>query len=198
MSTLTDEELVALTQEGDDTAFNILTQRHINHVLNFVRQYTSKKEDAEDIVQNTFFKTWKHINSFKKDKKFKGWLFAIARNTALDHIKRRKSFSFTEMSGSGDESDDAIPFADTLSDPDPLPPEIFEHKEIAHELIATMDKLPPDYRTTLIMHYNEDMTFEEIAKIMKKPMNTVKSWHRRALIKVRELLISKNMDGKVR
>ncbi len=187
-----DEELAIQAQDGDDTAFNILSARHIKHIFNFVRQYIPKKEDAEDVVQNTFFKAWKHIKSFKKDKKFKGWLFAIARNTALDHIKKRRSFSFSEMNSTDEESGGDISFADTLTDPEPLPAEVFERKEIAKELTGVLDQLSPDYRATLIMHYNDEMTFEEIAVIFKKPMNTVKSWHRRALKKVRDLLRTDN------
>ena len=190
ISELSDEELAIQAQDGDDTAFNALTVRHIQHIFNFVRQYVPKKEDVEDVVQNTFFKAWKHIKSFKKDKKFKGWLFAIARNTALDHLKKKRSFSFSEMSSTDEDSGGEISFADTLGDPEPLPHEVFERKEIANELMGVLDQLSPDYRATLIMHYNDEMTFEEIATIFKKPMNTVKSWHRRALKKVRELMLT--------
>ena len=189
---LTDEALVELAKVGDDDAFNTIVNRHINHILNFVRQYAPQKEDAEDIVQNTFFKAWKHIGGFKKDKKFLTWLFTIARNTALDHIKRRHSFSFSEIDkweNAGGENE--ISFEDSLSDSEPLPSEVYERKEIATELLEVMDILSPDYRATLIMHYQDDMTFEEIALVMKKPMNTVKSWHRRAVTQIRRSLLDK-------
>ncbi len=182
----TDEELVELTKGGDDDAFTILVNRHVDHIYNFVRQYAKEKEDADDITQETFLKAWKHIKSFKKDKKFTTWLFTIARNSALDNIKKRRAFSFSVMDSHNSEDDAG--FADTLKDQEPLAPEIFEDKETAAELTKAMDTLPPDWKAVLVMHYTDDMTFEEIAVVLSKPMNTVKSWHHRAIIKIREIL----------
>ena len=199
----TDEELVELAKEGDSEAFNILVRRHVDHIYNFVRQYTTHKEDADDITQEAFFKAWKHIKSFKKGKKFTTWLFTIARNSALDNIKKRKAFSFSDMDafgqsgsagGSGGNSSENTGFAETLKDPEPLAPEIFERKELAHELTEAMDTLPPDWKAVLVMHYTDDMTFEEIAAVVSRPMNTIKSWHHRAVLKIRDILATHHKD----
>ncbi len=193
----TDEELVELTKDGDNQAFNILTERHVDHIYNFVRQYANPKEDADDITQDAFLKAWKHIKSFKKGKKFTTWLFTIARNSALDHIKKRRAFSFSQMdSFSGGDLDNTgdVSFTDTLKDPEPLSPEIFERKELAIELTKAMETLPEDWRAVLVMHYTDDMTFEEIATVISRPMNTVKSWHHRAIRKIRDILILHHND----
>ena len=193
MDKYTDEELVELTKTGDDESFGILTRRHVDHIYNFVRQYSYIKEDADDITQDTFLKAWKHIKSFKTGKKFTTWLFTIARNSALDHIKKRKAFSFSDMDSFGSESrtssssdGDKPSFAETLKDPELLSPEIFERKELSKELNGAMETLHPDWRAVLIMHYTDEMTFEEIAAVLTRPMTTVKSWHRRSLQKIRE------------
>jgi len=185
----TDEELVEMTKDGDDEAFGILTRRHIDHIYNFVRQYAPQREDADDITQESFMKAWKHIRSFKKGKKFTTWLFTIARNSALDHIKKRKAFSFSQM------DTEEMVFADTLKDEEPLPTAIFERKELAKELAEAMEDISPDWRAVLIMRYTDDMTFEEIATVLSRPMNTVKSWHHRAMNKIKETLISRSKDG---
>ena len=182
----TDEELIVKIKGGDDTAFRELMSRHIKHVFNFVLQYVHVREEAEDVTQDTFFKTWKNIGRFKDSMKFKPWLFTIARNTAYDFIKKKKAIPFSGMNG---DNDDDFDFTETLSDMEPLPSEIFARKELADEVDEILKILHPDHRAILLMHYREEMTFEEISKIIKKPMNTVKSWHRRSLIRIKDGLM---------
>ena len=184
---MTDEELAELCKTGDDTAFEELMRRYLKPIYAFTRQYTRLPEEAEDIAQDTFFKAWKYIKQFKSEKKFKPWLYTIARNTALDHIKKKKAVVFSAL----DDTENDLAFEDTLSDPEPLAPELFARAELAQELNEAMSVLHPDHRAVLIMHYHEDMTFEEIAETIDVPMNTVKSWHRRALVKVRKGLHQK-------
>ncbi len=198
----TDEILVELSKNGNNAAFNILVERHIDHIYNFVKQYCKENEDADDITQSSFIKAWKHIKSFKTGNKFTTWLFTIARNTALDHIKKRRSYSFSQMdifgsnsrSGNSNGDNGDMSFVDTLKDPEPLPSEVFQRNELAIELSLAMETLPQDWRAVLVMHYTDEMTFEDIAMVLGRPMNTVKSWHRRSLIKIREMLILHHND----
>lgn len=180
-----DEELIRASQAGEDTAFRELMMRYMGPIFNFSKQYSKTDEDAEDITQDTFYKAWRHIKRFDANKSFKPWLYAIARNTALDHIKRKRASSFSEL----DSGDTEIQFADTLEDNELAPDEIFERQELALEISESMKDLHPDHRAVLVMHYREELTFNEIADVMKKPMNTVKSWHRRALSKLRTTLM---------
>jgi len=183
-SAQTDEQLVALCKKGDELAFQDLMNRYVGQVFNFLRQYTRGSEDTEDIAQDTFFKAWRHIKKFETGRQFRPWLFTIARNTALDFIKKRKAVNFSDL----DDAETEISFADTLADPEPLPPEIFENAELANILSANLKLLHPDHVAVLTLHYREDMTFDEIAIVMNRPMNTVKSWHRRAVERLRDLL----------
>jgi len=177
----TDEELVEACKKRDDAAFQELMRRHIRPIFNFVRQYVKADEDVEDVVQDAFFKAWKHVRRFKAGKTFRPWLYAIARNTALDHLKKRRATAFSELDN--DETDQS--FADTLEDAEPLASELFERAESAVMLEPYLDALHPDHRSVLVMRYQEELSFGEIADIMDKPMNTVKSWHWRALVKLR-------------
>jgi len=178
----TDEELILLCKQGDDTAFTELMRRYIKPIYNFIRQYIKAEADAEDITQDALFKAWKHAKKFKAGNTFKSWIYTIARNTALDHLKKKKAIRFSEL----DNREDDTEFSDTLHDTEPLPPELFERKEIVEELRNVLTILHPDHRAIMLMYYHEDMTFEEISKTIDIPMNTVKSWHRRSLIKMRE------------
>ena len=180
----TDEALMLACKKGDDIAFQELMHRYISSVYNFADQYVRNKEDAEDIAQEAFFKTWRYVKRFKSGKKFKPWLFTIARNTALDYIKKKKPSLFSDF----DDQETGITFAETISDTEPLAPELFEQTELGAELSDALAVLHPEHRSVIVLRYHQQMTFEEIAEIVGKPMNTVKSWHRRALIRIRPLL----------
>jgi RNA polymerase sigma-70 factor (ECF subfamily) len=182
--TLSDSDLVEASKKGDDLAFKALMERHARSVFNFTRQYVKTEDDIEDVVQDAFFKVWRHIKRFKKGAAFKPWLFTIARNTALDHIKKRRAAVFSTL----DDAENDLTFADTIEDKEPLATELFERAELAAELDESMKDMHPDHRAVMIMHYREELTFDEIAGIMGKPMNTVKSWHHRAVMKIRGLL----------
>ncbi len=185
----TDEDLVRDAKTGDDHAFHILMSRYMQHIFNFVLQYVRIREEAEDVTQDAFFKAWKYINRFKDGMRFKPWLFTIARNTALDYLKKKKAVSFSEMDYADSDNENISVFAETIADEQPLPADIFARAELAEQLDQAMSILHPDHRAVLMMHYREDMTFEEIAETIKKPMNTVKSWHRRSLEKIQGSLV---------
>ncbi len=177
----TDEELALASTNGDDDAFDELTKRYLAHIYNFVRRYGGK-EDAADITQETFLKAWKHIKRFKEGASFKTWLFAIARNTAFDRLRKRKPSLFSDF----DPQEEGF-FEETIPDSELLE-ELFERKEEIELLERGLLTLAPDDRAILLFHYHDEFTFEEIARILKKPMNTVKSRHRRALLKLRDFL----------
>jgi len=182
----TDEELVKLCKQGNNTSFQELMQRYIKPVFNFTYQYVHSTSEAEDITQDTFFKSWKNIQKFKEGKTWKPWIFTIARNTALDYIKKKKPILFSEL----DNEQDNILFADTLEDTGSLADQIFEDTQNIKELIIATGKLRPEYHSVLMLHYYQELSFEEIATVMNKPMNTVKSWHNRALKIVKKSLES--------
>lgn len=187
----TDEQLAAEAMDGNEHAFKALMERYIRNVFNFSLHYARNAEDAEDIVQDAFFKVWKNLKRYSAERPFRPWLFTIVRNTALDHLKKRRSIRFSEF----DTPEEDMQFRDTLVDPEPLPPEIFENAEAASVLETALKELHPDRRAVLMLHYREEMTFEEIAVTMEKPMNTVKSWHRRALERIRPLLEKRLRDA---
>lgn len=185
---ISDETLVENIKKGDDAVFQELMRRYIGVIFNFVRQYAGNNEDAEDITQDSFFKVWKNLHRFKEGKTSKPWLFTIARNTAFDYIKKKRAITFSKL----DDADNETQFSDFLHDDEPLPDELFARAQTAEAMSSIQKELHPDYQSTLFMRYNENMTFNEIAEIMGKSINTVKSWHHRALQKLKELLLHQN------
>jgi RNA polymerase sigma-70 factor (ECF subfamily) len=180
-----EQTLIAEYLEGkSDEALAELIRRYIKPVYNFVYRFTgNNKEEAEDIAQETFFKMWRNLKKYRAGENFKTWLFTIARNTAYDHLRKKKNFVFSDFN-----TEDAL-FEDTLADTEPLADEIFTLTESKELLAQGMSELSPQFREVLILHYDHELTFDEIGKVLGEPLNTVKSRHRRAVEALRKILV---------
>lgn len=188
MPEVTDEQLVAEYLAGDEKALEILIARYLRPIYSFVYRYAGNGADAEDIAQEVFVKLWRHIKKFDQQKKFKTWLFSIAKNSALDFIKKKKTLTFSDFAWR-DEAGKGNLLLDTLADEALLPPAILEQDEMKQTISLAVAKLAAKYRLIISLHYHSQLTFQEIADSLGEPIDTVKSRHRRALIHLRKLLV---------
>lgn len=184
MQGMTDAELIAAHFAGDDAAFGVLLRRHLDGVYAFAARLLGDPRDADDIAQEAFVRAWKNLRKFDRARNFRTWLFAIAKNAALDHIKRKKAVPFSLF----DDEDGGNAVVDGLEDPTPLAPELLDRAGIAAELAAAMGKIPAAQRMVLWLHYNDHLTFREIGEALEAPLHTVKSRHRRGLMALKEIL----------
>lgn len=186
----TDEEIITRFQQGDQQAFKDLIDRYVTPLYNFTARIAGRN-DASDIVQEIFIKVWKNIGRFNPIKaSFKTWIFTISKNTATDFLRKKRSLLFSDIAdragGEKDTEDDTNFFADNIPDEQILPDVALEKLQEKKFLNNLLDQLKPDYREVLVLHYQEEMTFDEIGRILNKPLNTVKSQHRRAIIELRK------------
>ena len=181
----TSEELVASSLIGNDGDFALLVERHMPMVYRFAYRYLGNDDDASDIAQETFIRAWKHLKKFDTKRNFKTWILAIAKNASLDFIKKKKPILFSRIEANENDLDAFL--APHVEAPD-SPSEMFERKSDGAKLHEALEKLPLSYRTTLTLRYGEHLKFREIAEILKEPIDTVKSKHRRGLIFLRKLL----------
>jgi len=169
--------------EDKDKKIEQLIKEYTTPVYNFIAQILGYGSEAEDVTQETFIKVWKNWHKFDQTKNFKPWLFQIAKNTALDRWRRREPIrSFVVDSENGfDEKE-------TIADLAPTPFEqtiLAEQTEILKQAIA---KLPEIYRAVINLYYLNGFSLPEISEIWQESVDTVKSRHRRALIKLRQIL----------
>jgi len=184
MTNISDEVLIKNYFAGDEKALEALIERYLKPIYSFIYRYLGDVSEAEDATQETFIKAWRNLKKFNQEKNFKIWLFQIAKNTALDYLKKKKAIPFSEFENEKGENI----IVETLTDNSPLPAELFDKKQTAQMLNAAMEKLPPQYRMVLFLRYNDHFTFQEIADIFGEPLNTVKSRHRRAILLLKKLL----------
>jgi len=189
LSDSTDEEIVTLYKNGNLNVLKIIISRYISSLYNFTARLTNRN-DAGDIVQDAFIKAWKNIHHYDPQKaSFKTWIFTIAKNTATDFLRKKRNLLFSDMPTWGDESGkDENSFAENIPSEDLLPDAALQKLQDSQFLNKTLEKLRLDYQEVLILHYQEEMTFEEIGEILNKSLNTVKSQHRRAIIELRKML----------
>lgn len=182
-----DQELVARYMAGSESAFGELVQRHSRSVYTLVYNITRSAAETEDISAETFVKVWKNLKKYKKEQAFKPWLLTIARNTALDYLRKKKHVLFSDFENAAGQNY----FVDSLTDDEPSAFEEIIAKENREKILAALEKLSPSQREILQLRYGEDLTFEEIAEVLDKPMNTVKSQGRRALLALKALIAPK-------
>ncbi len=179
-----DKQLIFDYLVGDESALHELVRRYLKALYNFVYRLTNNTEDAEDITQEIFIKVWKNIKQYDQNYSVKTWLFAIARNTTIDWLRKKRDLVFSDFETSEGENI----LLDTLTDPMPLSDEIMARAEDKKFLDHALSKLPLMYREVIVLRYQDGLTFNEIGNVVGKPLDTVKSQHRRALIALRKLL----------
>jgi len=178
----TDLELIHNAQDGDEDAFKELLEKHLKHVYSFVYRLTGNGDESKDITQDTFVKVWKNLKKYKQDFRFNTWIINIARNTAIDYLRKNRPLIFSDF----DKEDELESFKDNLVDTEPLADELFEKEENKIILEKALANISIEKRTIILMHIYESLTFEEISSILKKPMNTIKSQYRRALTELKK------------
>lgn len=184
-----DKELVAEYLAGNEAVLPFLINRYIKIIYRFVFGLVLDESTAEDITQDVFIKVWKKFSSYNDKYPFKTWLFSIARNTTIDYFRKKKDIVFSKFDN--EEGDNFI--TDTLADDSPTAVDIFARLEDISIFNKAMAEIAPLYREVLILRYTNDLSIEEIAQILKRPVETVKSQHRRGILHLKEILIRNNL-----
>lgn len=181
---MNDAEKVTASLNGDEAAFDALVRAHMGAVYSFVFRFVGTSHDAEDITQETFFKAWRYLHSYSSaSSQFKTWLLRIARNTAIDHLRKKKTIPFSTF----DKEDGSNPMLDIPDDVDSAEEELARTHDM-REIEAALTTLPPNYRELLAAYYSTDTTLEELAFVLGESLNTVKSRHRRGLAALKKTL----------
>lgn len=178
-----DKELIADYLSGQEKALPYLINRHLKSVYRLIFTLVQDESVAEDLTQDIFIKVWKKLKSYNPKYSFKTWLFTIARNTTTDYLRKRKDLVFSDF----DDKEDNNVLLDTLTDEALLADEVFAQAQDLNKLREVLGKMPPLYKEVLILRYSNDLSQEEIAIILKRPIETVKSQHRRGLLHLKEL-----------
>lgn len=183
-----DKELILRFQQGDELAYVELVNRYRNRLINFVFRFVGTKEESEDIVQDTFVKLYEKKDYYRPINEFSTWIFTIASNLAKTELRKRKRRKTSSLSDLGLENKDFdVPVQDT-TDEETL-------DEFADSQIQdAIQSLQIHFRTALILRDIEELSYEEISKILDVPLGTIKSRINRARLQLQEKLKSVYKD----
>ena len=189
LSSLSDPAVVAQARVGSEAAYRELLTRYERPVFSLIFRMVRDRETAEDLAQETFIKVLNNLDRYSPEFKFSSWLFKIANNLTIDHLRRRRVDTIS-IEGAPDavtaESARATSIAVVSAGESPL--EELESKELGTAIERAIGKLRPEYRACIMLRHVEDKSYEEIAEIVKLPLGTVKTYIHRARHELRAAL----------
>jgi RNA polymerase sigma-70 factor (ECF subfamily) len=165
-----EQEIIQLAQNGDEEAFESLIVFYSPALYGVVIRMARDSSEAEAIVQETFWRTWRSLNRYRNDQAFFPYLATIALNLLRDQWRKDR---WVESEGLGCDFElnaDFEPDVETL----------VEEREVRKYLEDAIHQLPPPYRTVIELRYQNELEYEEIAQIMKVPINTIRTHLHRA------------------
>jgi RNA polymerase sigma-70 factor (ECF subfamily) len=177
-----DELLVKETLAGNQASFQLLVERYQGRIFAMTRHYTRNAVEIEDLVQDTFLKAYSRLDSFQHQSSFYTWLYRIATNTVLDHMKR-----------CGRSPVQSVEDTDVIEPPSSTrtvgPDAAMEQSEIAKITHAVLEEIPDIFRTVLVMREFDDLSYQEIADVLGISIGTVESRLFRARARFKEKLL---------
>lgn len=183
-----DENLVAAALADDRRAFEILVRRHRRALVSHIFRLTGQREVAVDLAQEVFLKVYLSLASFDPKYRFTTWLYRIASNCAIDHLRKKQPKTCSLQPATDDE-----PTPDPvrgLAGAQPTPHDVLRLRELHGRIESAVAALPADYRQLILLRHRQHCRYDEIARITELPLGTVKN----RIFRARELLRGRLAD----
>jgi RNA polymerase sigma-70 factor (ECF subfamily) len=185
----TDQEIVALARAGHEAAYRELIRRYERPLFSLLFRMVRDRELAEDLSQETFIKALNAIESYRPEFKFSSWIFKIANNAAIDHLRRRELDTLSLEGSPHAETPEAIEAtALQIGDRQESPLDEVAARELGGQIEAAIAQLRPEYRSCILLRHVEGRAYEEIAQVLNLPLGTVKTYIHRARNELRQAL----------
>lgn len=190
LSLVSDRELVAIAIDGFDGSFEELVRRYQRPISAYVYRMVGNYESALDLTQEIFIKVYNSLNRYRAEFKFSTWIYKIAHNAAVDHLRRTATREQSLVLGpEGDTYD--LPLESARLSPE----QESEQKERRGEIEAVVRALPANYRELIILRHSQDLSYEEIVEVTGLPLGTVKNRLFRAREMMRQQFVDKGITG---
>ncbi len=182
-----DSALIRQALTGDQKAFRRLRVKYYTPIFKLISRMIRNREEVEDLTQEAFIKAFTSLASFNEEYSFSTWLYKIATNNAIDHVRKRKPQTFSINKPIESEESD---YSFELQDTEPEPDQELIAAQRKKMLDEAMDSLPAKYRQVILMRHVDEKEYQEIAKTLKLPLGTVKAH----IFRARELLYKQLRD----
>jgi RNA polymerase sigma-70 factor (ECF subfamily) len=189
LATLSDQDVVLEARAGRQSAYRELVRRYERPIFSLIYRMVRNREQAEDLSQETFVKALNAIESYRPEYKFSSWIFKIANNVSIDHLRRRELDTLSLDGSPHALTPEAIQAsALQLGDRQETALEELEAKELGGEIEVAIAGLRPEYRACILLRHVEGRPYEEIATMLDLPLGTVKTYIHRARGELRQAL----------
>ena len=188
--------LVRAAKAGDMSAFEQLVKRYDRNIFRIAQHITQNREDAEDVVQDAFLKSYQNLNRFQEQSKFYTWLVRIAVNESLMKLRKRRTAKTVSLDEDVKTEEDSVPRE--VADWAPNPEQLYNQSELQEILGKTIQGLPSSFRTVFVLRDVEGLSTEETAEALDLSVPAVKSRLLRARLQLRDRLnryFKKNGSG---
>jgi RNA polymerase sigma-70 factor (ECF subfamily) len=187
LSGIPDERLVDETLAGDRDAFGALVLRHQRGLVSYIYRLVGSRDVATDLSQEVFLKVFVSLESFDPRYRFTTWLYRIASNSAIDHLRRKQP---RMMSLSQPATSDEVAAPPALAGTDPSPHDVLRGRELESRIGEAIGELPTAYRQLILLRHRQNCRYDEIARITRLPLGTVKN----RIFRAREILRARLAD----
>ncbi len=184
-----DRTLAAKAAQGSEKAFRELLRRYEKPVFSLIYRMVRDRGIAEDLSQETFIRTFNALGSYNPSYKFSSWIFKIAHNLTIDHL-RRKRIDTVSIDGAPDAvtPDEQARTRLVLESSHERPDAYVENIELGDQIEAAIAELRPEYRAVTLLRHVEGYSYQEIADILELPLGTVKTYIHRARLELKAAL----------
>jgi RNA polymerase sigma-70 factor (ECF subfamily) len=190
--TAADAELVVRAIAGREDGFEELVRRYQRPIVAYVYRMVGDYDAALDLTQEVFIKVYNSLARYRPEFKFSTWIYRIAHNAAIDHLRRMGAARTEELEVEGE---GGRTFEKPLASKSPTPEQDSERRERRAELEEVVGQLPPAYRELIVLRHSNDLSYDEIAEVTGLPLGTVKNRIFRAREAMRELLLARGITG---
>lgn len=182
MTDVSDEELAGRVQSGDKEAFSLLIKRYEEKLTRYARRFLADAEDVKDVVQDIFIKTYVNMRAFDRDRRFSPWIYRIAHNELVNIYKKRKRerLSYVDL-------EVVFPFLRAKEKTDAEVRDAETKQLLEHGL----ENINPKYREAIVLFYFEELSYQDIADILKVPISTIGVWIKRGKAALKNKLESR-------
>ncbi|MDP2950910.1 MAG: RNA polymerase sigma factor [bacterium] len=178
----TDEEVAFKVQSGEIDFFGLLVERYESKLRRYGFKFLTQKDDLDDVLQAIFLKAFENIKSFDTKRKFSPWLYRIAHNELINHLKKRKFLSLSLFA-----LDSFFPSFQKEESERDLKEKEFDLQKQQEQIELCLNSLKPRQKELLILYYFEGLDYKSIAEIMRQPISTIGVRLKRAKQKVKQL-----------
>jgi RNA polymerase sigma-70 factor (ECF subfamily) len=175
----TDQQVVEWALDGNEWAYRDIVRRYERPIFSLIYRMVRDRERAEDLAQDSFVKALKALASYRPQYKFSSWIFKIANNVSIDHL-RKKELDTLSLDGPPDDTGLKGQGPLQIGDRVESPLEEMEAREIGSEIEQAIARMRPEYQTCVLLRYVDGRPYEEIAEIMELPLGTIKTYIHRA------------------